>query len=636
MADPVRILVADDTEANRYAVARHLRQAGYTVLEAGDGRVALALVAERSPDLLILDIRMPGLDGFEVVRRLRADTRTAHLPVLHISASFTDPVSQAAGLDSGADGYLTHPVEPVVLLASVRAILRARSAEREAKAAEAAWRATFEAIGDGVCVVDSGGRIQRYNAALATIVGRPELGGLPIAQLVPMLASVEEPPFLTAADGQALVGTELISEGRRLLVSCRALPDADGGVREAVVVMTDVSRLRAAEVRLQQAQRLEAAGQLAGGIAHEINNMMTVVLGLAEFIVRSGELSEGHRRDMSEISKAANRAAEMARQLLAFTRRQVLHPKLLDLNATLAAMSRLIRQLMGATREVAFHLSPAAGLVFADQGQLEQVILNLALNSRDAMPRGGQFSVSTSLERLDGDFAAQHPGIEIRQGEYARITVADSGSGMDAETLQRAFEPFYTTKPVGEGTGLGLATVYGIIKQSNGYVWGESLRGRGTKFHIYLPQVPGRLGGAVSQQPAVPLHRGTAAILVVDDEPMIRALARRALELYGYEVFEAEDGEAALEVIRSDAGERVNLAVLDVVMPGMDGRELEELLRRQQPRIGVLYISGHTGDELARRLLLDASVPFLQKPFPPDELVERVQEILALRAQSPR
>jgi two-component system, cell cycle sensor histidine kinase and response regulator CckA len=299
-------------------------------------------------------------------------------------------------------------------------------------------------------------------------------------------------------------------------------------------------------------------------------------------------------------------------------------------------MGRLIRQLMGASREVAFHLSPDAGLVFADQGQLEQVILNLALNSRDAMPRGGQFSVTTSLERLDGDFAALHPGIEIRQGEYARITVADTGSGMDAETLQRAFEPFYTTKPVGEGTGLGLATVYGIIKQSNGYVWAESLRGGGTKFHIYLPQVPGRLGGRMAQEPTVPLRRGTAGILVVDDEPMIRALARRALELYGYEIFEAEDGEAALELMRSDAGERVNLAVLDVVMPGMDGRELGDLLRRQQPRIGVLYISGHTGDELARRLLLDASVPFLQKPFPPDELVERVQEILELQAQSRR
>jgi CheY-like chemotaxis protein len=206
---------------------------------------------------------------------------------------------------------------------------------------------------------------------------------------------------------------------------------------------------------------------------------------------------------------------------------------------------------------------------------------------------------------------------------------------MDAETLQRVFEPFYTTKPVGEGTGLGLATVYGIIKQSNGYVWAESVAGGGTEFHIYLPQVAGRVGGGVAQEPAVPLHRGTAGILVVDDEPMIRALARRALELYGYEVLEAEDGEAALEVMRSEAGQRVDLAVLDVVMPRMDGRELSDLLRRQRPGNGVLYISGHTGDELARRLLLDASVPFLQKPFPPDELVERVQELLELQAQSP-
>jgi CheY-like chemotaxis protein len=188
---------------------------------------------------------------------------------------------------------------------------------------------------------------------------------------------------------------------------------------------------------------------------------------------------------------------------------------------------------------------------------------------------------------------------------------------------------------VGEGTGLGLATVYGIIKQSNGYVWAESAHRGGTKFHIYLPQVPGRVGGAIAVQPAAPLHRGSAGILVVDDEPMIRALARRALELYGYEVLEAEDGEAALEVMRSEAGQRVALAVLDVVMPRMDGRQLSELLRRQRPGIGVLYISGHTGDELARRLLLDASVPFLQKPFPPDELVERVQELLELRAQGP-
>jgi two-component system cell cycle sensor histidine kinase/response regulator CckA len=400
--------------------------------------------------------------------------------------------------------------------------------------------------------------------------------------------------------------------------------------------LSDVTKQRAAEVLLQQAKRLEAAGQLAGGIAHEINNMMTVVLGLAEFMVRSGELSQAHLRDMGEVTKAANRAAEMARQLLAFTRRQVLHPTLVDINATLAAMGRLLRQLMGANREVEFHLSPEAGLVFADQGQLEQVILNLALNARDAMPRGGRFTISTALERLDADFAARHAGIEIRHGEYARITVADTGSGMDAETLERAFEPFYTTKPVGEGSGLGLATVYGIVKQSNGYVWGESAPGGGAKFHIYLPLVLGATIPVAPKPALAPLRQGEAAVLVVDDEPMIRALTRRALERYGYQVLEAEDGEEALALMASEQGSRVELAVLDVVMPRMDGRELGERLRRERPELAVLYISGHTGDELARRLLLDTTVPFLQKPFPPDELVERVQRMLEARGRSSR
>jgi CheY-like chemotaxis protein len=259
------------------------------------------------------------------------------------------------------------------------------------------------------------------------------------------------------------------------------------------------------------------------------------------------------------------------------------------------------------------------------------VILNLALNARDAMPRGGRFSVTTSLARLGPEFAGQRPGVEIRQGDYARITVADTGSGMDMETLERAFEPFYTTKPVGEGSGLGLATVYGIVKQSNGYIWGESEPGGGTRFHVYLPQVAGRVGDRATAPHLVPLRESTARILVVDDEPMIRSLTRRALERFGYEVLEADDGDAALELVRSEAGSKLDLAVLDVVMPRMDGRELSEQLRRVQPGLRVLYISGHTGDELARRLLLDASVPFLQKPFPPDELVERVQELLELR-----
>ena len=629
MAEAPRILVVDDTEANRYAVARHLRKAGYTVWEAPDGRRALARVGQEQPDLMVLDIRMPDMDGFEVVRRLRADPRTLHLPILHVSASFTDPVSHAEGLDSGADGYLTHPVEPLVLIATVRSLLRARSAEREAKRAEATWRLTFEAIADGVCVVDAEGRIERCNAAFEHVIGAADIMHRLLPELIPAVRIVPDPPFVVAAAGHPLLSTELDLDGKRVRVTARPVPDADGTIGHAVCVVTDVTKQRAAEQRLQQAQRLEAAGQLAGGIAHEINNMMTVVLGLSDFMARSGELSDPHNRDIGEIAKAAGRGADMARQLLAFTRRQMLHPKLLELNETLAGMGRLLQQLMGAGREVKLELSPEAGLVYADEGQLEQVFLNLALNARDAMPRGGRLTISTSAESLGAEFASLHPDTEIRPGEYARITVADTGTGMDQETLERVFEPFFTTKPVGQGTGLGLATVYGIVKQSNGYIWGESGAAGGARFHIYLPQASGLIDDDSAASPGVELERGTATVLVADDEPMVRALARRSLEIYGYSVVEAEDGEAALRHILGPGGESIALAVVDVVMPGIDGREVGERLGRERPGLPVLYISGHTGDELARRALLSPSVPLLQKPFHPNQLVERVQEQLA-------
>ncbi len=632
MSDTPRILVVDDTEANRYTVVRHLRKAGYRVSEAADGFKALDRLVEELPDLMVLDIRMPGIDGFEVVRRVRAAPRMAHLPILHLSASFTDPTSQAHGLDSGADGYLTHPVEPVVLLASVRALLRARSAERVAKAAEAAWRATFAAIGDGVCVIDATGRIERWNPAFESMVGQAEPRLRPLAELIPALGPIHDPPFVALADGTPAMGAEIALDGKCLRVSAQPMPETEDRTPRAVCVFTDVTKQREAEVRAHQAQRLEAAGQLAGGIAHEINNMMTVVLGLCELMGRSGELSQPLQRDTVEIRKAAGRAADMARQLLAFTRRQMLHPRVLHLNATLTAMGHLIRQLMGADREVAFLLSPDAGQVFADEGQLEQAILNLALNARDAMSRGGRFTIATTMERLGSDFAASHPGIEIRAADYAKITVTDTGVGMRPETLARAFEPFFTTKPVGEGSGLGLATVYGIVKQSNGYIWGRSNPDQGTTWDIYLPQASPVLGGGPDHQPGLAPERGSGTILVVDDEPMLRALARRTLEIYGYTVLEAEHGEAAI-LQMALAGTSVALVVADIVMPGMDGRALGERLRKAYPGLPVLYMSGHTGDDLARRDLLEPAMPLLQKPFHPDELVARVQELVNGRDQ---
>jgi CheY-like chemotaxis protein len=249
------------------------------------------------------------------------------------------------------------------------------------------------------------------------------------------------------------------------------------------------------------------------------------------------------------------------------------------------------------------------------------------------MTRGGRFTIATSSARLGSEFAGRYPGTEIRPGAYARISVADTGVGMHSETLARAFEPFFTTKPVGEGSGLGLATVYGIVKQSNGYIWGESDPAVGTTWEVYLPTVSGPVGSESDQGPPLSLQRGNETILVVDDEPMVRALARRALEIYGYSVLEAEDGEAAIRQVSGD-GRRVALVVADIVMPGMNGPELGERLRQSHPGLPVLYTSGHTGDDLAQRKLPEPAVPLLQKPFHPDDLVARVQEILSSRGRT--
>jgi PAS domain S-box-containing protein len=627
-----RVLVVDDTEASRYAVARHLRHAGFSVDEADTGLKAIARVEESRPDLVVLDVLLPDISGFEVARRLRGDARFSRIPILHLSASFTDPESLAAGLDSGADGYLTHPVEPVVLLASIRSLIRARAAEAEAIAAGEAWRATFHAITDGVCVVDDQARVTRWNDAFATFVGADSIAGRALADLVPGLQARPEPPFLVGPDGLPPQATELAVDGRWVRVTAQAMSEGEGPPRHTVCVLTDVTKQRSAELRVQQVQRLEVAGQLAGGIAHEINNMMTVILGLTEFLARDTELPAAHQRDLAGVRKAADRAADMARQLLAFSRRQVLQPRLVDVNTAIAGMSRLLRQLMGADREVTLTLSPDAGSVFADEAQLEQAILNLALNARDAMASGGHFTITTALARLDAEFAARYPDVDVRSGDYAHIALIDNGEGMSPDTLDRVFEPFFTTKPVGQGTGLGLATVYGIVKQSNGYVWADSVPGKGTTFHVYLPQAAGASAAGAALEPTERPTQGSGTIIVVDDEPMVRALARRALEAYGYTVLEAEDGGEALRILETKEGAGVALVLADLVMPVMGGRELGIRLKESRPGLPVLFMSAHTGDELARRRLLSPGIWFLQKPFTPDELVAQVQ--LRLQAAS--
>jgi PAS domain S-box-containing protein len=416
-------------------------------------------------------------------------------------------------------------------------------------------------------------------------------------------------------------------DGRRLYVTAQwVLRRGERGEPLGVFeVGTDETARREAEERVRQSERLEVIGQLAGGVAHEANNQMTVILGAAEFLLRQPRLEGGARADVEQIRAAAERTAAITGQLLAFSRRQVLQPRVLDLDETVRGLEAVLRRALGERSTLTLGLRAGDARVVADPGQLAQVLLNLVLNARDAMPLGGHLRIETSLTELTERYAQQHPGITIRPGSYAMLAVSDTGHGMSRETAAHVFEPFFTTKPIGKGTGLGLATVYGIVKQSDGYIWPYSELGQGTTFKVYLPISP----EPVPHLPAAtkPMRTSGERLLLVEDEPAVRLMASRALQQYGYQVIEAGDGREALRLL--EGSERpINLVVTDVVMPGMDGPELARRAQRLRPGLPVLFMSGYTDDEIVRRGLLEAGQPFLQKPYTPEALGEQVAELL--------
>src|SRR6267143_1512385 len=392
-----------------------------------------------------------------------------------------------------------------------------------------------------------------------------------------------------------------------------------------LVLARDVSAQRQLEEQLRQSQKMEAVGQLAGGIAHDFNNLLTAILGSTQLLLHNTPAGDPRREDAEEIRHAGLRAAELTRQLLAFSRRQVLAPKVLDLNAVVANMDRMLRRLLGEDVELATSLEPAAGAVNADPGQLEQVLLNLAVNARDAMPGGGRLSIGTTRFTLHEEHVERRH--RMPAGDYVCLVVADTGVGMDETTQAHLFEPFFTTKAVGKGTGLGLATVYGIVKQSGGYIWVYSEPGHGTTVKIYLPRVPGVAEAPVPVTEPKPVRGGDETVLLVEDAAPVRTLARRSLEARGYRVLEAPDGPSALALSASHGG-GLDILVTDVVMPGMSGRELAERLAPQRPSMKVLYTSGYTDDTMVRQGVLTAGVAFLQKPFVPDTLARKVRDVL--------
>ncbi|HEY7481538.1 MAG TPA: ATP-binding protein [Gemmatimonadales bacterium] len=532
-----------------------------------------------------------------------------------------------------------------LLAENVRLHQAERAARESAEGGRDILRAVMEYIPEGITIADApDATITLMSRFGLELLGRSweEVRGLSAeqqARLLPMCrpgrsspADAAELPLTRAVREGTVVRSEewmlLGAGGSQVPLLCEAGPirDKDGKITGGIMAWREIAAHKRMQQQLAQSQRLQAVGKLTGGVAHEVNNMMTVVIGFGRYVLEQLAPAHPRRGDVEQMVRAAARAADMTRQLLAFSRQQMLQPMVVQLEPLVENMAPLLRQLLGADKTLELGLSEQPLHVFADPGQLEQVLINLVANARDAMEARGRVTISTAEKSLDSTWAQAHPEVTLVPGQYAALMISDTGKGMDPVTQASAFEPFYTTKGVGEGTGLGLATVYGIVKQSDGYIWIYSELGIGTTVKIYLPlsqQQERRPSGPV--QP--PAEGGRETILVVEDEPLVRYLARDILQRLGYGVLEAESGEAALATMRG-ATLPVDLVLSDVVMPGLSAKALADELARIRPAVPVLYMSAYPGDDVVRRGLLEAGDPFIQKPFVREELAWRVRELL--------
>jgi PAS domain S-box-containing protein len=637
MSAPARILLVEDRPDDAELMVRELRRAGFAcVTERVETEAAYREALHRfAPDAILTDHSLPAFSAAAALEIALAERPGT--PVLIVTGSL-DEETAAEYIKAGAADYIVkHHLERLAP-AVARALDLKRAHDERARAEQALqqseerYRTLVEGVRDVIFALAPDGTITSLNPAFTAITGWPaaEWLGKPFDQLV----HPEDLPLTLELLGRAIQGHPLPARELRVRTAggdyrvaefAATAQRKDGRLVEILGIGRDVTERVQLEHQLRQAQKMEAVGRLAGGIAHDFNNILTAITGYADLLLEDLAPSDPRRQDAVEIRNAADRAAGLTRQLLAFSRQQVLQARVLDLNALVSELEKMLTRLLGEDVSLVVRLDPALGRVRGDPSQLEQVVMNLAVNARDAMPAGGQLAIETANVDLDEGFAREH--YPARPGRYVLLAVSDTGTGMTAEVQAHLFEPFFTTKEKGKGTGLGLATVYGIVKQSGGFIWVYTEVGRGTTFKIYLPRVDAPAEPPAESAAAAAALRGSETILLAEDEAPVRAVARQVLERYGYTVLEAPSAEAALDLAERYSG-TIHLLLTDVVMPGMSGRDLADRLAAVRPGTRVVYMSGYTDDTILRAGLLGRDVAYVQKPFTPEAIARKVREVL--------
>jgi len=601
LPESLKVLVVDDDAQMLRTITDILRLRGYSAAIASSGQEALEVTRKMrdAPAVALVDLKLPDMDGIELIGHLREIAALTEVVILTGNASIDSAVR---ALREHSNDYLVKPVQPDQLVGTIERAgerWQRRRAEAGMRESEERLHLIFDHVSDALFIADDSGRIIDANPAACALSSQ----------------SLEKLQSLTMSD--------VLPENNGKVLDVRSATFAPGVL---VYTVRDLTRQRKLEDQLVQAQKMEAIGQLAGGVAHDFNNLLTVIMSYSSLLLTDIETNEAVRGDIQEISNAAERAASLTRQLLAFSRKQVLQIRAVNVNEVVTHVEKMLHRLIGEDISLTTHLDPHLAHINADPGQVEQVLINLAVNARDAMPGGGALTITTDNAELSDEHGERHLG--SAPGEYVMLAVTDTGSGMTKEVQQRLFEPFYTTKGPGKGTGLGLATVHGIVKQSGGDVYVYSELGHGTTFKVYFPRLT-KVADAVMTTAE---HRaiapsGSETLLLAEDDESIRALATRVLEALGYKLLVARTGREALQIVAEHKGS-IHMIATDVVMPEMNGSQLVEKVLEARPGIRVLFMSGYTDDEVMRRGVINGQTAFLQKPFTPALLAHKVREVL--------